>query len=189
MLILGAGAPLDMGANMFPFVGDRYMDVMQHYDRVASYGVMVEDGPNGRIVLGPGGVPLPLYRLGKRERRLLARGSAAVARVFRAAGARQIFTEIKGHEELSTLEDIERLERSCPNALDIIMIAFHPLGTCRMGVDPDRSVVDGYHESHDVPGLYIVDGSVVPTSIAVNTQLTIMALATRAASLIAERFN
>ncbi len=189
ILILGAGAPLDMGANMFPYVGDRYMDLMQRYGRVASYGVMVEDGPNGRIVLGPGGVPVPLYRLGKHERRLLARGSAAVARIFRAAGARQIFTEIKGHEELSTLEDIERLERSCPSPLDIIMIAFHPLGTCRMGVDPEKSVVDSYHETHDVPGLYIVDGSVVPTSIAVNTQLTIMALATRAASLIAPRFN
>jgi choline dehydrogenase-like flavoprotein len=189
MLMLGAGAPLDMGANMFPYVGDRYMELMQRYDRIASYGVMVEDRPNGRIVLGPGGVPIPLYRLGRHERRLLARGSAAVARIFRAAGAREIFTEIKGHEELATLEDIERLERSCPSPLDIIMIAFHPLGTCRMGADPEKSVVDSYHETHDVPGLYIVDGSVVPTSIAVNTQLTIMALATRAASLIAERFN
>ncbi len=189
ILILGAGAPLDMGANMFPFVGDRYMDVMQNYDRVASYGIMVEDGPNGRIVLGPGGVPVPLYRLGRRERRLLARGAAAVARIFRAAGASQIFTEITGHGELATLEDIERLERSCPGPLDIVMMAFHPLGTCRMGVDPSKSVVDSFHETHDVPGLYIVDGSVVPTSIAVNTQLTIMAFATRAASLIAERFN
>jgi choline dehydrogenase-like flavoprotein len=188
MLILGAGAPLDMGANMFPFVGERYMSLMSRYDRIASFGVMVEDGPNGRVLLGPGGKPLMLYRLGKHERRLLARGSAAVARIFQAAGARQIYTEVRGHEELETTGDIERLENACPGGFDVVMVAFHPLGTCRMGIDPMKSVVDPYHETHDVPGLYIVDGSVVPTSIAVNTQLTIMALATRAAELIAPRF-
>jgi choline dehydrogenase-like flavoprotein len=71
----------------------------------------------------------------------------------------------------------------------MMMVGFHPLGSCKMGPDPSTSVVDEYHESHDVPGLYIVDGSSVPSSIAVNPQLTIMALATRAASLMAERFN
>lgn len=188
ILILGAGAPLDMGATMFPFVGERYTELMERYDKVACFGVMVEDDPNGRVVLGPGGTPLYLYKLGKRERRLLARGSAAIARVFYAAGARAMFTEIHGHEELSGEDDIARLESACPGGFDVTGLAFHPLGTCRMGTDPAKSVVDPYHESHDVPGLYVVDGSAVPTSIAVNPQLTIMALATRAASLIAPRF-
>ena len=49
--------------------------------------------------------------------------------------------------------------------------------------------VDPYYESHDVPGLYVVDGSVVPSSIAVNPQLTIMALATRAGEVLADRFS
>ncbi len=188
ILILGAGAPLDMGANMFPFVGQRYMDVMERYDRVASFGVMVEDHPGGRIVLGPKGRPLTLYHLGKRERRLLARGSAAIARAFFAAGAKAAYTEIYGFDELKSEEDIDRLERACPAGHDVTMVAFHPLGTCRMGTDPETSVVDPYFESHDLPGLYVVDGSVVPTSIAVNPQLTIMALATRAGEVLADRF-
>jgi choline dehydrogenase-like flavoprotein len=189
ILMLGASAPLDMGATMFPFVGRRYVDIMEQYANVASFGVMVEDGPNGRIMLGPNGRAIGLYKLGRHERELLARGCAAVARVFEAAGAKSIYTEVNGFYELESKNDIERLERARLGGFDVTSVGFHPLGSCRMGKDPAKSVVDEYCESHDVPGLYVVDGSVVPTSIAVNPQLTIMALATRAASMMANRFN
>ena len=85
--------------------------------------------------------------------------------------------------------DVDRMAEALPRPYDMTMVAFHPLGSCRMGVDPGKSVVDTSYESHDLPGLYIVDGSVVPTSIAVNPQLTIMALATRAGELLAPRFQ
>jgi choline dehydrogenase-like flavoprotein len=189
ILMLGASAPLDMGSTLFPYVGQRYVEAMEQYDHVASFGVMVEDGPNGRIVLGPGGRALTLYHLGRHERQLLARGSAAVARIFRAAGARECFTEIHGHDELRTESDVERLERATPAGHSMTMVGFHPLGSCRMGKSATSSVVDASYESHDVPGLYVVDGSVVPTSIAVNPQLTIMALATRAGEIIGKRLG
>ncbi len=56
-----------------------------------------------------------------------------------------------------------------------------------MGRDPKTSVVDLDHACHDVPGLFVVDGSTVRGPIGVNPQLTIMATATRAAERIAER--
>ena len=55
-----------------------------------------------------------------------------------------------------------------------------------MGRDPKTSVVGLDHQAHDVPGLYIVDGSTVPTALGVNPQITIMAMATRAAGKIDE---
>jgi choline dehydrogenase-like flavoprotein len=58
---------------------------------------------------------------------------------------------------------------------------FHLLGTCRMGNDPGRSVVDKYHRSHDVKNLFIVDGSSFVTSGRGQPTLTIQALAFRAA--------
>lgn len=57
----------------------------------------------------------------------------------------------------------------------------HLLGTCRMGNDPRQSVVDRYHRAHDVPNLFIVDGSSFVTSGRGQPTLTIQALAFRAA--------
>jgi choline dehydrogenase-like flavoprotein len=60
-------------------------------------------------------------------------------------------------------------------------VTTHVQGTCRMGSDPERSVVDADGQSWDVKGLYVGDGSLVPRTLSVNPSLTIMALATRLA--------
>lgn len=57
----------------------------------------------------------------------------------------------------------------------------HMLGTCRMGDDPATSVIDRYHRSHDVPNLFMCDGSSLVTSSRGQPTMTIMALAFRAA--------
>jgi choline dehydrogenase-like flavoprotein len=62
----------------------------------------------------------------------------------------------------------------------------HLLGTCRMGDDPASSVVDRFHRSHDVPNLFICDGSSLVSSGRGQPTLTIQALAFRAAEHIAE---
>jgi len=62
----------------------------------------------------------------------------------------------------------------------------HYLGTCRMGSDPATSVVDPWCRAHDVPNLFIGDGSVFVTGAAVNPALTISALASRTADGIVE---
>ncbi len=64
-------------------------------------------------------------------------------------------------------------------------IAVHLLGTCRMGNDPSASVVDRYHRSHEVPNLFICDGSSLVTSGRGQPTMTIQALAFRAAEHIA----
>jgi choline dehydrogenase-like flavoprotein len=61
----------------------------------------------------------------------------------------------------------------------------HLLGTCRMGTDPDESVVDAFHRTHDVPYLFICDGSSLVTSGRGQPTMTIQALAFRAADHIA----
>jgi choline dehydrogenase-like flavoprotein len=61
---------------------------------------------------------------------------------------------------------------------------WHLLGTARMGSDPKDSVVDADHRAHDVPDLFVVDGSSMPTGGAVNPANTIQALALRAADRI-----
>jgi choline dehydrogenase-like flavoprotein len=60
----------------------------------------------------------------------------------------------------------------------------HLLGTCRMGSEPRESVVDRYHQAHDVPNLFLCDGSSFVTSGRGQPTMTIMALAFRAAEHI-----
>ena len=60
----------------------------------------------------------------------------------------------------------------------------HLLGTCRMGDDPDTSVINSSHRAHDVPNLFLCDGSSLVTSSRGQPTMTIMALAFRAADLM-----
>jgi choline dehydrogenase-like flavoprotein len=64
---------------------------------------------------------------------------------------------------------------------------WHEVGTARLGTDPATSVVDPNCEVHGIKGLYVVDASVLPSAGAVNTGLTIIALALRAGDQIAQR--
>jgi len=63
----------------------------------------------------------------------------------------------------------------------------HLLGTCRMGNDARRSVIDRYHRTHDVPNLFLCDGSSLVTSGRGQPTMTIQALAFRAADHIAQQ--
>jgi choline dehydrogenase-like flavoprotein len=57
----------------------------------------------------------------------------------------------------------------------------HLMGACRMGNDPKTSVVDRYHRAHEIPNLFVVDGSSFVTSARNHPTITIEALAYRAA--------
>ena len=63
----------------------------------------------------------------------------------------------------------------------------HNLGTARMSAKPADGVVDKWGRAHDVPNLFISDGSVFTTGAAANPTLTIVALAIRQADYIADQ--
>ncbi|MCM2502687.1 GMC family oxidoreductase [Aureimonas altamirensis] len=67
--------------------------------------------------------------------------------------------------------------------------AWHMIGTCRMGKEEEHSVVNKWHQSWEVPNLFIVDGSVLATGGVVNPTPTISALALRAAAYIRDNFQ
>ena len=62
----------------------------------------------------------------------------------------------------------------------------HPLGGCPMADDPAHGVVDDAGRVHGYPGLYVLDGSIVPTALGVNPSKTIAALAERGAARLVE---
>jgi choline dehydrogenase-like flavoprotein len=66
-------------------------------------------------------------------------------------------------------------------------LSAHPLSSCRIGDDPATSALTSDHELRGSPGLFVTDGSAVPTALTVNPSLTIAALAERASVAIARR--
>ncbi len=66
-------------------------------------------------------------------------------------------------------------------------LSAHPLSSCRVGDDPETSALTPEHELRGSPGLFVTDGSAVPTSLTVNPSLTIAAMAERASAVIARR--
>jgi choline dehydrogenase-like flavoprotein len=130
---------------------------MADYRRLAMCGVMVSDTSRGRV-RSLAGRPVVRYDVNATDRARLRQGIDRLGELFRAAGAREVYPA-----------DTRRL------------MAFHPLGTARADARPDHGVVDGDLRLHGVRGVHVADGSAVPSSLGVNPQLTIMALATRLA--------
>jgi choline dehydrogenase-like flavoprotein len=62
----------------------------------------------------------------------------------------------------------------------------HEMGTAHMGVDPRRSVLNRYNQAHDVPNLFITDGSAMASTSCQNPSLTYMALSARGAHYAAQ---
>lgn len=177
--------PPNVIAAMLPGVGrdfDGYACRLRH---LATFGVMVHDEGGGRV-WRLGGKALYTYRMDPRDKERLVKGIRLLAETFFEAGAREVLLPIFGCGPIRSPDRLRLLDPSCLSARRIECVTFHPLGSARMGTDPGTSVVRETGETWDVQGLYVVDGSVFPTSIGVNSQLPIMAVATQLAWGIAE---
>ena len=159
-----------------PNFGAENRRMVSEMKRLAMFGGMVEDESTGRVRALPGGDPLITYRLPVRVKDEMVRCSKILAEVFFAAGARRVFTSMHSVPPLTGMDDVRAVNPAHVRGRDFESVAFHPLGTCRMGADPRDSVVDEGGRLWDLPNLYIADGSVVPTSIRVNSQMTVMAM-------------
>jgi choline dehydrogenase-like flavoprotein len=189
ILFEGGTTPLDLAAATLPFVGRSFVELAESYDHVAMFGFMIEDTSRGRVFSSKAGRPIITYILNDADVARIKRGTEILARVYLAAGARKVYPMVHGFDVLQSEADLTRFRRARLSARDFDLTAYHPLGTARMGLDPARSVVGPDHRVHDVRDLYVTDGAAVPSSLAVNPQVTIMAMATRAAEKIAASLN
>ena len=103
---------------------------------------------------------------GENERRLAERANRDAVQMLSR----------RGFENVAPLGDVKPPGQSV-----------HEMGTARMGRDPATSVLNGRNQAHDVPNLFITDGSCMTSSGTVNPSLTYMALSARAANYAADR--
>jgi hypothetical protein len=189
LLFEGGSLPLDVAALSIPWTGRRYTELMEQYPHLATFGFMIQDTSRGEVRQGPGGSPLIFYSMNDTDAALLHRGVGLLCDVYQRAGARRVLPFVAGYDEVTSAAELARFRAAKLRTGDVELTAFHPLGTCRIGVDPSTSCLGPDHEVHDVAGLYVTDGSAIPSSLGVNPQMTIMATALRAAEIIDARLS
>src|SRR5579885_1762024 len=139
--------------------------IMMDYNHWATLGVLGEilPWPDNRVELADEkdqyGLPVAkvTFNLHENDKKLIEFGKNKVAEVLWAAGAEHVVQEPR---------------------------YAHLVGAARMGKDPETSVVDKFGRAHDVPNLFVCDGSILPTQGSANPGLTIQALAARTADYL-----
>ncbi len=153
--------------------GEEFSWYMDHYTHMAGMWLVGEDMPRetNRVTLNPKvkdkwGNPVPNVHFDDHDNDLAMREHAFKQgeRIYQAAGAVKAF-------------------RTPPYP------STHNLGTNRMGRSPKTSVCNSYGQTHDVPNLFISDGSQFTTGGAENPTLTIVTLAIRQAEYIAKQMS
>ena len=185
IMLEGIAGPPDYLAMAIPGHGPEHRALMLDARRLAQFGVMVSDSARGRV-RSLRGRPLIRYDLAPADAARFQRGLELLARIWFAAGAREVVVPVAGVPPLRD-GDTAPLRAARVRPRDLTLMAFHPLGTARASADPTRGVLDSDLQVRGTPGLYVGDGAAVPSSLGVNPQITIMALATRLAGHIACR--
>jgi choline dehydrogenase-like flavoprotein len=160
---------------------------------ISSTGVLLHDGfdvhdpdEGARVSLKPSGMPRVDYKWSERFVEGLKTAALAIGRVQLAAGARQVVTPhaeyARTEGELRALLDAAKYG---PNQIGIAVA--HVMGGCAMGTDEKTSVVDSRTmRHHGFDNVFVIDGSVYPTSLTVNPQLSIYGLASWASGFVRE---
>jgi choline dehydrogenase-like flavoprotein len=152
--------------------------VANSWPRMATYYAMIREGA-GTVRSVPGiRDPIVRFSVGKRGLQQLLQGMERLGECLLAAGATALFPSTSPCVAVSSLSELRQfLSTIGPSKLNAMTI--HLMGTCPMGEDRERCAVDSFGRLHGHEGIYVNDASMLPTSLGVNPQGTLMAVAAR----------
>jgi len=178
-------------AAALPGFGESHARRMAQYRHLGVTIGLTRDGAvrtqsSGRVAVNRRGERSIRYRLSAEDAARVSASIQAMARLHLAAGAREVGS-------MHTVPRVVRHERDIPSLAGgihpngLALFSAHVNGTCRMGTLRHTSATTPDGERHGVRGVYITDGSVLPTALGVNPQQTIMAVASVLAERVAQR--
>jgi choline dehydrogenase-like flavoprotein len=173
VLIEATGSPPGMGAISAPGYGTHLLGRLDRAADRAMIGAMIADQPSGRVFGSRS--PIVSYRLAKADERRLAVAIEAMARVMLAAGANDV--ELGGGAPAVRSEDELGAAMESLDVRRLRLAGFHPSGTVAAGADPARHPVDPEGRLRGIKGVWVADGSILPSCPGVNPQVSIMAMA------------
>lgn len=177
--------PVFAAASQNPGTGKPYINMMEKYANNVRLITLLHDKNSGEVTFENGTKSIN-YSVDDEDFESMKEGLKVNARVLLAAGAKRVYVPttlskvIESEDQVDAVIDGLRNDKS-----RYPYVSFHPQGTLRMGADPATTVVNPKGETHDVKNLYVLDASILPTSIGYNPSETVYALA----SYISDQIN
>jgi choline dehydrogenase-like flavoprotein len=174
-------------ASLLPGFGAAHMRSLRQLNSLAVVTAMVHDETSGTLSVDGDGRPRLDYALSESDRRQLALGLHAGAKILFAAGAREVSFPAIPPVTIRSARELDRLDMSFVRPHGVPLSSVHPMGGMRMGDDPRSSTVSSTGEHHQLKGLFVADGSLFPTSLGGPPQISIYSFALHLAPRIIER--
>lgn len=187
--LVGAYTAPSILSAAFPGVGREHRERVASIPKLAFFGAMIHDDPSGRIRRFLSREPLITYSMSKRDRERMWEGIGILGEMAFAAGARELLLPVFGADPLKSVKELRAFLAKPPSARRVEAMSFHPLGTARMAKSKEEGVVGPDGQTWEAHNLYVVDGSVLPSSLGVNSQLPIMAMSVHIARQIVQKLG
>src|SRR3989338_4347364 len=176
----GVFTPPQLASLVLPLDGKSLDDWLLQYDHVASFGVLVKDRGRGTVRHYPGLGLFIHYPLHPKDFLDLVEGARFIGLAYLKAGAQKVVLPFSGSQnEFLDFNDLKEYDFGSLKPSQLYAMGFHPLGSCGI-----KRVVDENLKVYGSDRIFIADGSVVPSSLGVNPQITIMAFALRLANYL-----
>ena len=169
-----------MGSNLFRW-GARAAEAMSQYDKMAAAIVLLHDDGRGEVRVDKWGLPEIDYWVNAKDQAKFRSGLKALARIYLAAGAREVLLPHSDGITIRREGDLDAIDRMPIETNRMAVFSAHQMGTAAMGANPDTAATDSWGRLHGLDNLFVCDGSLFPTSLGVNPQITIAALGDRTA--------
>jgi len=168
-----------LAAVAFPAFGDAHRRLITRLPFMQATIALLIDGqhddPGGRVEVTAGGRGKLTYPIGHALVEAASDAIKNMARLLLAAGATEVITLHEAPIVIRREADLDALDRAQFGANRHALFSAHQMGGCAMGGDPRRSVVDARGRHHGFENLWITDGSVFPTALGVNPQVSVYA--------------
>jgi choline dehydrogenase-like flavoprotein len=175
--------PVGTQALLMPGWFSAHYENMRRYAHLSCIGVVVGSQSNATVKPSFRGKGMKLhYEPTESDLKLMIKGTKLAARIHFASGALRVMPMTFASRSYTSVEQVNELDRLVRDNTDIGLHTSHPQGGNAVSRDPDKGVVDERLRVHGMENLYVCDASSFPSSVTVNPQLTVMALADYAAA-------
>ncbi|MCH4294583.1 GMC family oxidoreductase [Shewanella sp. 3B26] len=174
--------------------GKSHAELMANFNQLQVVIALIRDGyhpdsPGGNVMLTEDGFKLD-YPLSAGFWQAARRAFASMAELQFAAGARKVLPISEGVGYLNSWQEAKTAIANMPLApLKTVVASAHVMGGCPMGEDKAKTMVNSMGRSHYLQNLSVMDGSIFPTSLGANPQLSIYGITARNATALAKELR